>query len=136
MNGAGMASDPAGPAEPVYPDGPYAILRNRDFLFYLIGRFISSFGQQMLGVAIGWEIYDRTGSTLNLGFVGLVQMVPMFMFTFPAGHVADNYNRKKVMMLMLVMLAAASGGLALVSMLNASVAWMYAFLFLFGTART
>jgi hypothetical protein len=41
---------------------PYAILRNWDFLNYLIGRFIASFGQQMLVVAVGWELYERTQS--------------------------------------------------------------------------
>ena len=39
--------------------GPYAVLQNRDFLLYLIGRFIASLGQQMLTVAVGWELYER-----------------------------------------------------------------------------
>jgi len=131
-----MASDPVEPPESAGVDGPYAILRNRDFLFYLVARFISSFGQQMLSVTIGWEIYERTESTLNLGLVGLVQMVPMFIFTFPAGHVADNYNRKKVMLWMQVLLAISSAGMAAVSALDAHVIWMYACLFLLGVART
>src|SRR5258708_9779651 len=76
----------------------YAVLRNRNFLLYLMGRFIASFAQQMLVVAVGWEIYERTGQPLALGIVGLVQMLPMFLFTFPAGHVADNSSRKQVLM--------------------------------------
>src|SRR5205809_2294495 len=86
---------------------PYAVLRNRDFLLYLIGRFIASFGQQMLTVAIGWELYERTHSALALGFVGFTQMVPMFTFTLPAGHMADNYNRKKIILLMLLVAVLA-----------------------------
>ena len=39
---------------------PYAVLRNRDLVLYLIGRFIASMGQQMLTVAVGWELYQRT----------------------------------------------------------------------------
>ena len=69
---------------------PYAVLRNRDFRLYLIGRFIASFGQQMLIVALGWELYERTHSALALGFVGLTQMIPMFAFTLPAGHIAGR----------------------------------------------
>src|SRR6058998_552815 len=78
---------------------PYAVLRNRDFLLYLMARFIASLGQQMLTVAVGWELYERTHSALALGLVGLTQMAPMIVFTLLAGHVADNYNRKRVILL-------------------------------------
>ena len=63
-------------------------------------------------MAIGWEIYERTGSALALGLVGLTLMVPMFLFTLPAGHVADNYNRKRIIVLMTAVMAAASLGVA------------------------
>ena len=82
------------------PEHPYAVLRNRNFLLYLIGRFIASIGQQMLTVAVGWELYERTHSALNLGLVGLTNMVPMFLFTLPAGHLADKLNRKRIIMAM------------------------------------
>jgi hypothetical protein len=65
-------------------DNPYAILRNRNFLRYLLSRFIASFGQQMLTVAVGWELYERTHAALSLGLVGLTQMLPMIVFTLPA----------------------------------------------------
>ena len=48
---------------------PYAILRNRDFLYYLLGRVMATFGQQMLTVAVGWELYERTHSSLALGLL-------------------------------------------------------------------
>src|SRR4051812_32239856 len=98
MSGSGISPDSTDKPELTSSNGPYDVLKNRDFLLYLIGRFIASFGQQMLAVAVGWEIYERTHSPLALGMVGLVQMIPMFLFTFPAGHVADNYNRKKVIL--------------------------------------
>ncbi len=118
------------------PLNPYAVLRNRDFLLYLIGRFIASFGQQMLTVAIGWELYERTHSALALGFVGLTQMVPMFTFTLPAGHMADNYNRKKIILLMLLVAVLASVGLALISSMRAPIGWIYLCLVIAGCART
>jgi len=117
-------------------DDPYAILKNRDFLFFMVGRFIASFGQQMLAGAVGWEIYKRTDSMLNLGFVGLVQMVPMFLFTFHAGHVADNHDRKKVILWMQVALGVTYAAATFVSMFNKDVVWMYCCLFMFGVART
>jgi MFS family permease len=115
---------------------PYAVLRNRDLLLYLIGRFVSSFGQQMVTVAVGWELYERTHRPLDLGLIGLTQMLPMVLFTLPAGHVADNYNRKRIIVLMTLAAACASLGLTLISVLRADVFWMYFCLFAAGTART
>src|SRR5882724_3090078 len=117
------------------PD-PYAVLRNRDFLLYLIARFLASLGQQMLTIAVGWELYERTHSALALGLVGLTQMVPMILFTLPAGHVADNHDRKRVIVLMTFVLACASAGLTVISRAHADVVWIYACLFVAGTART
>src|SRR5437870_7837853 len=103
---------------------PYAVLRNRDFLLYLIARFLASLGQQMLTVAVGWELYERTNSALALGLVGLTQMVPMVLLTLPAGHVADNYNRKQVILLMILVSAVCSLGLTLISTFRADVFWI------------
>ena len=118
------------------PNDPYAVLRNRDFVLYLIGRFVASMGQQMLTVAVGWELYEKTHSAMALGMVGLTQMVPMLLFTLPAGHIADNYNRKRIIVSMTFVIACASLGLTLISALNADVRWIYACLFAAGTART
>jgi MFS family permease len=115
---------------------PYSVLRNRDFLLYLIGRFIASLGQQMLTVAVGWELYERTHSALALGLVGLTQMLPMVLLTLPAGHMADNYNRKRVILLMILVSALSSLGLTLISTLQADVFWMYLCLLVAGGART
>jgi MFS family permease len=114
----------------------YALFRNRDFSLYLSGRFVAVLGQQMFAMALGWEIYERTGSALALGLVGLTLMVPMFLFTLPAGHLADNYNRKRIIVSMAAVMAAASLGVAVISALQAPVFWMYVCLFAGGTART
>jgi MFS family permease len=90
----------------------------------------------MLTVAVGWELYERTHSALPLGLVGLTQMLPMILFTLPAGHVADNYHRKHIILAMTLIAAAASFGLALISFFEAPVFWIYACLFTAGSART
>lgn len=119
------------------PEGsPYAVLRNRDLVLYLVGRFAASMGQQMLTVAVGWELYERTGSALALGLVGLTQTLPMVLFTLPAGHVADNYNRKRIIISMTAVIACASLGLTLISAFEADVFWIYFCLFAAGSART
>jgi MFS family permease len=131
------APDELAQSEAVAPShDPYAVLRNRDLALYLIGRFIASFGQQMLTMAVGWDLYERTHSALNLGFVGLTQMLPMALFTLPAGHVADNFDRKRIIVAMSSVIALASVCLALISASEADVDWIYLCLFVSGSART
>jgi MFS family permease len=117
-------------------ESTYAVLRNADFARYLTGRFVASLGQQMLVVAIDWELYRRTHSALSLAFVGLSLMVPMILFTVPAGHFADTFNRKKIILIATLVLAAVSVGLTLSSAFLFNVGWTYFFLFILGAART
>jgi MFS family permease len=127
------------PLPPVTPDGaghPYAVFQNRDFRFYIVARFIASLGQQMLAYAVGWELYARTHSLLTLGLVGLAQMIPMVACTLPAGHVADSFNRKKIILTTTLLMGAASLGLMLISLLQAKVFWIYLCLIVVGVART
>ncbi len=118
------------------PLDPYAVLRNRDLLLYLVGRFVASLGQQMLTVAVGWELYERTNSSLALGLVGLTQMIPMILFTLPAGHVADNHDRKRIIILTTLVIGCASAALTWISSRQADVFWIYFCLFVAGCART
>ena len=130
----------SGPAAPpglaAAGDDPYALFRIRDFRLYLTGRLVSVLGQQMLAVAVGWELYERTRSPLALGIVGLVEMIAMVCCTLPAGHIADNVNRKHIILAGLLVSSCASLGLALISWQHAPVPWVYACLFVAATART
>ena len=56
---------------------PYAALRNHDFRLLLTGRFLTSFGNEMLSFAIGWELWLRTHEAFALGMVGLVQVLSL-----------------------------------------------------------
>jgi MFS family permease len=126
------------PDEPVAKpeETAYAGLRNANFTRYLTGRFVASLGQQMLVVAIDWELYRRTHSALSLAFVGLSMMIPMILCTVPAGHFADTFNRKKIILTTTLVLAAASVGLTLASAFLSNVLWIYFFLAVTGAART
>jgi MFS family permease len=115
---------------------PYEVLRRSDFLRYLLGRLVAVLGQQMLTVAVGWELYDRTGSALALGLVGLTEMVAMVLLTLPAGHLADNHDRKRIIQTALLVSSAASIGLALISAWHGPVSGIYACLFTAAAART
>ena len=76
------------PASSPPDEGPYAVFKNAGFARYITARFIAAFGQQMLGITVDWELYERTGSALALGFVGLSMMIPMILLTLPAGQAA------------------------------------------------
>jgi MFS family permease len=72
------------------------LFRHRAFLLYFSGRLFSSFSRQIIAVAVGWQVYELTGSAFHLGMVGLVQFLPALALTFNAGHAADRYNRKNI----------------------------------------
>jgi MFS family permease len=67
----------------------------------------------MLGVAVGWQLYDLTGRALDLGLVGLAQFVPMILLTLVVGQVADRYDRRLVVILCEIAKAAVAAALAL-----------------------
>ena len=77
--------------------GSSDLLRNPSFLLFLLSRSFSRFSSLIAAVAIGWQVYDLTGSAFNLGMVGLVQFLPTALLVFVAGHTADRYERKRIM---------------------------------------
>jgi len=101
--------------EPKPSHDAYSTLRYRDFRLLMIGFFIAMFGQQMLTVAIGWELYQRTDSALVLGGVGLAQVIPVILLFLPAGYIVDRYSRKYVVIFAQLATALGSLGLALLS---------------------
>src|ERR1041384_1889236 len=114
---------------------PYAALRNRDFRLLLMGRFITSFGNEMLSFAIGWELWLRTHQAFVLGMVGLVQVIPVILLSLPAGHVADQYNRKRIVLITELFLALCVLGLGWLSHTRGPLLWIYALLLGIGIAR-
>ena len=117
------------------PRDPYHALRSRDFRLLLVGVSLASFGQQMLSVALGWELYERTGSALALGGIGLALIIPVIVLSLPAGHVADTYSRKRVMIAAQVAIALGALGLAIQSQHGGPLLPIYACLTLIGSAQ-
>jgi MFS family permease len=72
------------------------LLRQPSLIFFLLSRSLSRFSSQIGAVAIGWQVYDLTGSAFDLGMVGLVQFLPTALLVFVAGHAADRFERKRV----------------------------------------
>jgi MFS family permease len=92
--------------------GAGALLRQPSLIFFLLSRSLSRFSSQIGAVAIGWQIYDLTGSAFDLGMVGLVQFAPTALLVFVAGHAADRFERKRVVQLCQVVEALTAAFLA------------------------
>ncbi len=75
-----------------------SIFRLRDFRYFLIARFLSILGHHMMIIVLSQAIYDKTHDPIHLGYIGLATFLPKFLFTLPAGHVADRFDRQKVVM--------------------------------------
>jgi MFS family permease len=84
------------PDATVDPVGSSVLLRHPPYLFYVWSRCFSRFSSQIAAVAVGWQVYDMTGSAFQLGMVGLVQFLPMLLLVFAGGHAADRYDRRMV----------------------------------------
>lgn len=113
-----------------------SVMRQRAFALFWFSRTLSTLSFQAMAVAVGWQVYAITGSALDLGLVGLVQFVPMFLLTLPAGQLADRYDRRRIIGLCQVAVAAG----ALVLALGSAGGWLgrdgiYLVVALVGAAR-
>src|SRR5439155_3672087 len=52
---------------------------------------------QIQAIAIAWQVYQKTGSALSLGWIGGIQVIPLFLLSLPAGHLSDTISRKKLL---------------------------------------
>src|SRR5436190_7636196 len=112
-----------------------AALRVPEVRAFALGRVAAVMGFQALSVAVGWQLYERTGSAWSLGLVGAFELAPVLLLMIPAGHVADRFPRRNVAMFAHGLLAVAALGLAWVTAHDAPVATIYALLVVIGAAR-
>jgi MFS family permease len=96
------------------PGPPPPRLRDqRDYLRLLGARVTGGAANQMLMVALGWQMYDLTSSAWELGLVGLAQFLPALLLTLPAGHLVDQRDRRLLLAASLAMQGLAAACLAL-----------------------
>ncbi len=108
----------------------------RPFIKFWFARVFTASGFQMLAVAIGWHMYELTGSVLDLGLVGLAEFFPRLLFILWTGHVADRFDRRRVAALcqglqglIALSLVLGAGGLGVTREM------IFVLAFLLGTAR-
>jgi MFS family permease len=76
------------------PDG--SLLQHRPFVQFWIARVFTTVALQIMGVAVGWQIYEITNNPLDLGLVGLAQFIPALLLLLVAGHFADRHDRRRI----------------------------------------
>jgi MFS family permease len=76
----------------------FSVFRNRDFRAFLAARALTSLSSLMLTVAVGWHVYDLTGSAFALGMVGLAQFLPALLLSLPGGLAADRFERRTILL--------------------------------------
>lgn len=123
-------SSPADPPSEHEKHDPYAAFRVRAYRDYLFGSLFVQIGTAGQGLAIGWELYQRTGEAMSLAWVGLMQAIPMLLLTLPAGVLADRVDRRKILFFGLAGATCTSIGLGILSYLQGPIGWMYVLLLL------
>ncbi|HEV2540960.1 MAG TPA: MFS transporter [Frateuria sp.] len=114
-----------------------SLLKHRAFVQFWFARIASGFGFQMLSVAVAWQIYAITGRALDLGLIGLVQFFPSVLLALPAGHVADQFERRRVVLVGQVVEWCAIVLLAVLSFTHrVHELGILALVFVIGTAKT
>jgi len=93
----------------------YAAFRFADYRSYAISGFVANLGRQMLGVALGYEIFQRTHSATALGLVGLMGALPIIFLSIPAGITADRFGRKGIILATQLLTSLTSAGLTLLA---------------------
>src|SRR5437016_3882301 len=114
---------------------PYGALRERDYRRLLSGTVLFTLGTEMQAVAVGWELWRRTESAAAFAWAGLAQFLPVLLLALPAGHAADRYNAKYLLMAAQGLGAATALGLAAISYWQAPTFLVYMCLFMLGLAR-
>ena len=71
----------------------------RDFRFYQFARALVITGAEAQSVAVAWQVYQITHRAIDLGYTGLALFLPGLLFILPSGHVADRFDRRRVVMI-------------------------------------
>ena len=96
------------------------LLQQKSFIRMWCARLLGTAGMQMLMVAVGWQMYDLTGSAWDLGLVGLYQFAPALLLMLVAGHVADRVHRGRIVAACLLL----QMGVAAVLVLSTHEGWV------------
>ncbi|MGK3989904.1 MFS transporter [Sorangium sp. So ce136] len=127
-----MATVPAA----LEPSSPVAAFKSRDFRVYAAARLLATMAYQMQSVAVGFQVYALTRDPLALGYVGLAQFLPVAGLSLAAGHTADRFDRRGILVVCYLTSSLAALALFLIARApSPNLSAIYAVLVLLGTVR-
>ncbi|EGE56067.1 UNVERIFIED_ORG: MFS family permease [Rhizobium esperanzae] len=114
----------------------FAAFRHSSYTRFFFARFLLSFSQQIVSVAVGWQMYDQTGKAIYLGLIGLVQFLPSLLLILVTGSVADRHNRRVIAALCSLVSALCTLALLIMTATDTFAPWpVFAVLLIFGIER-
>jgi MFS family permease len=123
------------PASPLPRRGLEAFA-SRDFRRYQLARVTAILGAEAQSVAVAWQVYSITHRAIDLGYTGLALFLPGLIFLLPAGHVADRFDRRHVILTCYSLQVFCTTGLVLLARMHThNILAIYAVLFVIGTGR-
>ncbi len=115
---------------------PGSAFLSRDFRLYQTARLLVILGAEAQALAVAWQIYQITHSALDLGLTGLALYAPVLLFMLAAGHVADRYDRRTIILVCYSFQACCTLALMRFAMHPNGRVWpIFAVLFCVGTGR-
>jgi len=119
---------------------PYAVLRYANYRYFVLGRSFFTLAMQMQTIAVSWDIYQQLhestrDAALALGFIGLVQVLPMFFLALPGGQAADRFDRRNILRSTQLLFATCAMAMLILSRTHAPVGWYYLVLGIAGCGR-
>ena len=115
---------------------PAAAFLSRDFLLYQLARVGVIIGAEAQALGVAWQVYEITHRAIDLGYTGLVLFLPGLIFILPAGHVADRFDRRQVILVCYTLQAVCSFVLFRLAWTGIHRVWpIFVLLFIVGTGR-
>ncbi|MGC2298201.1 MAG: MFS transporter [Acidobacteriaceae bacterium] len=115
---------------------PAAAFLSRDFVRYQLARVVVIIGAEAQALAVAWQVYQITHRAIDLGYTGLMLFLPGLLFILPAGHVADRFDRRHVILVCYTLQAFCSAVLFRFAWTGIDQVWpIFALLFVIGTGR-
>ncbi|MFN0215276.1 MAG: MFS transporter [Saprospiraceae bacterium] len=120
---------------------PYAALRIPDYRRFLAMRLMTTLTIQIMSVSVGYYVYELTNDPLMLGFIGLAEALPAIGISLWAGHLADKYNRRNLLVGCISILLLCSMALLAVALnqnnmtISTLLSWLYGIIFCTGISR-
>ena len=101
------------------------VLRIRAFAHLWVALVVMGLANQMVVVAVGWQVYEIHHNPLDLGLIGLAEFLPLPLLALPAGHLADRVPRKLIFASSIVVSAIVTALLLVVTIAGANELWPF-----------